>query len=195
MTPLVNAIRWLKPLFFSGLILLIGLTLSACNMIPGFGNGGEENPAAPAVQMMPDLPGYTQIEGETITDYLGTVAGGAALLAARPELAVTIAAVDEISGCYQEIGAVRARVYSNEAEPLSAGAVAIADKKALTDPVNFFNCVAPQAMSRSMTVQIQPCTANYTLEKDGNTFYIIYAGTTQEICQAFCSNLEGCTAH
>jgi hypothetical protein len=43
--------------------------------------------------------------------------------------------------------------------------------------------------------EIEPCTASYTLAKDNNEFYIVYAGTTTEMCRTFCSNLEGCTAH
>lgn len=174
--------------------VLSGLLLTACSTFFGGDNSGGEN--TPAAQMLPQLSGYEQVEGQTITEYLGTVSGGAALISGRPDLAVTIAAVDGVINCYQGVGAVRARVYSEEANPLNAGAVAVADRAALTDPVNFFNCIVPniQAQGRGTTV-IEPCTANYTLEKDDNTFYIIYAGTTPDICQAFCSQLEGCTAH
>jgi hypothetical protein len=78
---------------------------------------------------------------------------------------------------------------------LSAGAVAIADKKALLDPVNLFRCVAPNLRPEAQAIKIEPCKASYTLTRDGNDFYILYAGTTLEICQAFCRNLEDCTAH
>jgi len=149
----------------------------------------------PAALMLPSLPGYTAVEGQTLTGYVGKLSGGAALLAGNPELAATLTAVDAIIGCYQQVGAVRARLYSKQASPLSAGAVAIADKKALLDPANLFRCVAPSLRPQAQAIKIEPCKASYTLTRDGNDFYILYAGTTLEICQAFCKNLEGCTAH
>jgi hypothetical protein len=88
---------------------------------------------------------------------------------------------------------VRARVYSNQAAPLTAGTVAIADRNVLTDPVNLFRCVAPNLLAQQQ--KIQPCEASYTLKREGNEFYILYAGTTPEICRTFCAHLEGCTAH
>ena len=145
--------------------------------------------------MLPTLSGYNEVEGQTLTGYIGKLSGGASLLTGQPELAAAFTAVDAIVGCYQQVGAVRARLYSNQASPLSAGAVAIADRNALLDPANLFRCVHRTSGFSAQTVKIQPCKANYTLTRDGNEFYILYAGTTLEICQAFCANLEGCTAH
>jgi hypothetical protein len=153
----------------------------------------------PAAEMLPDLPGYNVVEGQLLTDYISTLSGGAAMLAGQPELAVAVVVVDQIVSCYQDVGAAQARLYSNEKEPLSAGAVAIADRDALLDPMNLVKCVAPMALdttgAESSATRIEPCSASYTLSRDGNEFYILYAGTTSEICQAFCANLEGCTAH
>ena len=68
---------------------------------------------------------------------------------------------------------------------------------ALLNPLNLFNCIAPSAFGVGETgvPAIEPCSASYTLSRDGNEFYIVYAGTTEEICHAFCAQLEGCTAH
>jgi hypothetical protein len=173
-------------LFFG---LTLAVFLSSCTI---FNRPPTEPPAA---QMLPNLAGYQVVEGQQLTGYISTLSEGAVLLAGQPELAAAIEAVDQVTGCYQEVGAVRARVYSNEAEPLSAGAVAIADRKALLDPLNLFNCVKPSQLLRGFAGGIEPCSASYTLEKDNNAFYIIYVGTTPEICQAFCAALEGCEAH
>jgi len=163
--------------------------LSGCDLLPG---GPTAEP--PAAAMLPTLSGYATVEGQTLTAYIGKLSGGAALLAGQPELAAALAAVDGIIGCYQQVGAVRARVYSNQAAPLTAGAVAVADRNVLTDPMNLFRCVAPNVLAQQ-EVKLQPCKATYTLKRDGNEFYILYAGTTPEICRAFCASLEGCTAH
>ena len=74
--------------------------------------------------------------------------------------------------------------------------MAIIDKKALTNPANFANCVLGSAQGVQTSPQrptIQPCAKTYTLKKDDNEFNIAYIATTQEMCQAFCSRLEGCT--
>ncbi len=172
-------------------LALIAL-LSACDLLPTPTPPPGEPPAA---ALLPKLSGYTTVEGQSLTDYIGKLSGGAALLSGNPELAVLLTAVDRVVGCYQQVGAVRARLYSNQAQPLSAGTVAIADKKALLDPTNFFKCVVPNVQAGAQSVQIEPCKASYTLKRDGNEFYVLYAGTTREICQAFCQNLEQCTAH
>lgn len=181
------------------LVVAVGLLiwgLNACDIIdlPGASPGETEPPAA---KMMPTLPGYKTVEGQTLTAYLGQAATSN-LLAEKPELAAAVAKVDQVIGCYQEVGAARARIYSNEAKPWSVGAVAIADRNALLSPANLFKCVGGsqgrQVQSQDAAA-VKPCSANYTLSKDNDEFYVIYVGTTPEICREFCANLEGCTAH
>lgn len=178
------------------LLALLAALLSGCDVIAGFLQPKPEVP--PAVEMLPDLPDHTVVKGQTLTEYLGTLAEGATLLAGRPDLAALALGVDKFIGCYQDVGAVQAQVYSNKENPLSAGAVAIADRNALLDPRNLLACLKPSAEAGEAGIQsfaIEPCSASYTLTRDDNEFYILYAGTTQEICRAFCAQLEGCTAH
>ncbi len=167
-------------------LALLLVLLSGCALL----SPGDKTPDTEA--LMPDLPGYNTVEGETLTGYISNLAEGASMLAAQPELAGAVLAVDHIVGCYQDLGAIKARLYINKDEPLEAGTVAIADRNELLNPANFFKCVQPQLGN---AVEIQPCTGKYTLEKDGNEFYIIYAGTTANICQTFCEHLEGCTTN
>jgi hypothetical protein len=154
-------------------------------------------PVPPAEKMLPELSGYKTVEGEQLTEYISKLSGGAALLAGQPELALAVAAVDEVLVCYQEVGAAKARVYSDQEYPLSAGIVGIADRNELLNPENLFKCVAPVIPGDGQpdVPPIELCTVAYSLERDNNVFYIVYAGTTTEICQAFCANLEGCTEH
>ncbi len=181
--------RWIS-------LALLAAVLSGCEFLSGLLQPTPEIP--PAAEMLPDLPDHTVVEGQTLTEYLGSLAEGAALLAGRPDLAALALGVDKFTGCYQDVGAVQARVYSNKENPLSAGAVAIADRNALLDPRNLLACLKPSTEAGEAGIQsfaIEPCSTSYTLTRDDNEFYILYAGTTQEICQAFCAQLEGCTAH
>lgn len=151
----------------------------------------------PAARLLPDLPAYRQVEGQTITAYIGALSEGAALLAGQPQLAVTIGVVDQVIGCYQDVGGVRARIYSHGARPLEAGVVAVADEAVLNDPDVLFHCITPAALSLEDPTEmlIEPCAAAYTLVNENGTFYIIYAATNYSVCRDFCSALEGCTTH
>ena len=146
--------------------------------------------------MLPDVPDTTVVEGQTVTQFLAKLADGAALAAANPQLIPLVQRVEASLTCYQDLGAVALRTYTDKQFPLSAGMVAIMDRKALSDPANFANCVlgSAQGAANAQRPVIQPCTKSYTLKKDDNEFYIAFVATTQEMCQAFCSRLEGCTA-
>ena len=51
-------------------------------------------------------------------------------------MASSIDFVDGFIRCYGDIEAVQSRIYSNEANTLSSGAVVIADRNTLLDPRN-----------------------------------------------------------
>ena len=167
-------------------MVLLVFGIAACD-----GVGGAEGDAA---DLLPNLDGYNTIEGESFTDALTTL-GIAATLAGQPELGAPIAAVSEVVACYQDSGAVSARVYSLETNPLQTGVVATGDRNALLNPITFLQCVPLTEGDERAPATIEPCYHSYTLTRDNNEFYILYAGITPEICQTFCSNLEGCTGH
>jgi hypothetical protein len=171
-------------------LAILGLASTACD-----GDKSKATQVPPVVQLMPDLPGYHVVEARAVQEYIAGLAEGGTLLIGHPELAALLVKVDSVIACYQEVGAINARIFSDEAFPLSAGAVAIADHDRLLDPMTLFRCVGGQIVPFSTQPTLNPCAHRYTLERDGNEFYIIYVGTTQEICHAFCTNLEGCTAH
>lgn len=169
-------------------ILLLGLiaalSLTACQTQRGS-----------ARELLPEVPNTTVVEGETITQFLTKVTDGAALVAASPQLVPLIQRVESSLTCYQGLGAVALRTYTDKDFALSAGIIAIIDRKALTNPANFANCVlgSAQVPDDSTARTIEPCVKTYTLNKDDNEFHIAYIATTREMCQAFCSRLEGCT--
>ncbi|MBN1811690.1 MAG: hypothetical protein JXA14_07635 [Anaerolineae bacterium] len=177
------------------MLIAVAILMGGAGLVLGI---NQQNPqVVPAEELLPDLAGYSTVEGERLTDYIGKLSGGAALLAGQPELALAIAAVDQVIDCYQEVGAVKARAYSNQDAPLSAGIVAVGDRNELLEPANLFKCVAPAIPDGSQPDMppIQMCSDSYILVHDGNEFYIIYAGTTEEICATFCAALEGCEEH
>jgi hypothetical protein len=168
-------------------VVLLALTTSACGL-----GGAQPTGTPPAVQLMPDLPGYKVVEGVAVQDYIKTLADGAALLAGNPGLLFLIEKVDGAIECYQDAGAVSMRIFSDEDFALSSGAIAITDRNRLTDPQTLFRCIGGSVLPFAAEESVGPCAHNYTLQRDDNEFYIIYVGTTPEICQTFCAALEGC---
>ncbi len=165
-------------------LLLMALLVAAC------GQAATTEPSAAA--LMPNLPGYQTADTLDIQDTITKIAGATSLGAGHPELTGLIAGINSLVACYQKAGAVQGRTYVNNADPTKAGIVVIVNRNAVTDPNTFINCVLPQGPSLR-AAQLQPCAKAYTLDKDNNQFYIGYAATNPEVCQAFCSALQGCT--
>ncbi|NJN54813.1 MAG: hypothetical protein HC804_08720, partial [Anaerolineae bacterium] len=84
-----------------------------------------------------------------------------------------------------------ARVYSDPNAPQNSGIVAVGDRAALLNPVTFLQCVPGRDLYNPNSFVLEPCTHSYTLTRDDNEFYIIYAGLTPDVCHEFCSKLEG----
>jgi len=166
------------------LVLILAVLLSAC---------GQQNvtkePSAAA--LMPNLAGYQVSDTTNLQDAITKLAAGAAALAGQPELAALVAGANTVVACYQKAGAVEGRSYVNTSDVTKAGVVVIVNRNVLTDPNTFVNCVRPAAGMRAAV--IQPCGKAYTLTTQNNEFYIGYVATNPEVCQAFCSALQGCT--
>jgi hypothetical protein len=167
----------MKRLLYFCSIAFIAVMLGGCDLLGG-------NSARPP--SLPDLPGYKVVNNQQIADYLRQIGADSN----QSELVGAVTAVDSLLSCYQDLGALQTRIYSNEAQPFSAGAILIADRNALLNPINLANC-GSQAQSQGL-LGVQPCSVNYTVSRDSNEYYIVYVGTTDQICQDFCSHLEGC---
>ncbi len=166
------------------ILLVLTVILAACTTTPGG-----------ATALLPNIPTANIVEGKTISEFLTGLPGGAALKTSFPQLFTVVEYVEQVTSCYQKIGAVAVRTYSDIVTPLSSGTVAIVDRNAITDPGNWAACLINSAGAQSQAQPaISPCAKTYTLKKVNNEFYIAYIASTQEMCTAICNGLEGCTA-
>jgi hypothetical protein len=151
----------------------------------------------PAARLLPELPAYRQVEGQSITTYVGTLAQGGAILAGQPQLAATVAVLDSVIGCLQETGGMRARVYSHSQRPLEAGAIVIGDMSRLKDTGPILKCTAPAVLELETPGRsdVEPCIASYPLLKNGVEFQIVYVASNYSTCRDFCRALESCAVH
>lgn len=176
-----------------GRVASIFIFLALAVILAGQFNWRDRTP--PAADILPVLPQYRSVDGQNVTGYLGSLAGGAALLAGQPELALKIAAVDQAVDCYQEVGAVRGRVYSHGEYPLLAGFVAVADGTLLTDPNTFLACVGADRMGQGPATSgdiAGPCAGYFTVAREDGTFYVIYGGSVDSVCHDLCGGMQGC---
>ena len=149
----------------------------------------------PVPSMLPDLPDYRQIEGDSLIAYVGALGEGAALLGAQPQLAAGIAAIDQVFSCYQDLGAVQSRLYSHRQRPLSAGAVAVVDLDTLLDPQTLLACAGPELLSQESTASASgpACLSTYAFSNEDGRFRILVAGSTDSVCYDLCSQMSGCS--
>jgi hypothetical protein len=149
------------------------------------------DPAA-AQSFLPTIPGYATIEARSLSEALSTVSGGAALLSGNAVLAGLVTRIDGMMQCYQNVGAVAARIYTEanltsvvQGQIPKIGVLAVVNQDRLVS--NFFNC-ALGGQSEALSAQAaepQPCSGFGTTTVNGQTIHYIYAATAQELCTIF----------
>ncbi len=172
--------------FASGLVLLV-LLVAACDVaVPR-----DESTAA----LLPNLSGYMVENTLNITDALTKVGAGAALAGGQVQFAAAIGAVGNYVSCLQRVGALEGRTYIQRENPLKSGLIMIVNRNKITDPQTILGCAIPMAQRSMLAESVEEysfCANMYTLRKNDNEFYIMYAASSPQVCEAFCSALEGC---
>jgi hypothetical protein len=146
-----------------------------------------------AANLIPNLGGYTVTNTLDIQDSIAKVAGGAALLAAQPQITAMIGAASSFLSCLQQVGAVEGRVFIRNSNPLHAGALVVVNKTKLANFETLVGCALPGSGAR-FAAQMQPCSKTYTLKKGETEYFIAYVATDESVCTELCNGLEGCLA-
>ncbi|MCC6616281.1 MAG: hypothetical protein IT320_22605 [Anaerolineae bacterium] len=146
--------------------------------------------ASSAQRFLPNLSnyGYSAIEASSISNAIATVGGSASLLTGDPIAAALIAQVDAMIQCYEGVGAVAARIYTEsnlsgalQGQVPKVGALAIVNQDRLVN--NFLQCaVAPSFSSQAA---VEPCAGSGTFSRDGETLHYLYAATNPDLCGLF----------
>ena len=146
--------------------------------------------ASSAQRFLPNLSnyGYTSIEASSISSAIASVGGSASLLTGDPVAAVLIGQIDGMIQCYEGVGAVAARIYTEsnlsgalQGEVPRIGALAIINQDRLAN--NFLQCaVLPGLRSQAA---LEPCLGSGTFSRDGETLHYVYAATNPDLCSLF----------
>jgi hypothetical protein len=169
------------------LLASLALLFAACSA----GVTRDESTAA----LLPNLSGYNVENTLNITDALTKAGAGAALAGGQVQFAAAIGVVGNYAACLQRAGAIEGRTYLQQENPLKAGLIMIVNRNKLTDPQTLLGCAIPQPPSGMSPLDASEygfCANMYTLRKANNEFYIMYAASSPQVCEAFCSALEGC---
>lgn len=184
------------------LLMIAVLLIAACSRIgvPGGAvvptTGNTSSDAAAAQQYVPDLPGYLTTNAASLTSAISTISGGASLITGNPITAAMIAQIDGMVTCYQNVGAVAAKIYAQadiasltQGQIPTIGALAVINQDRLVN--NFLPCAlgSGQGFSAQQAEQPQPCASSGTFTANGNTYWYLYAATQQQLCDVIAQHL------
>ena len=170
------------------------IALSACSAagdilggaVPTTGDTAADPSAAQ--RFLPNLAGYTATEATNISSAISTVGGGASLITGNPATAALVAQIDSMIQCYSGVGAVAARIYTEnnlaaviQGQIPKLGVLAVINQDRLVN--NFLQCTLGGGISAQAAVQ--PCGGSGSFTVDGETLHYIYAATDPALCTAF----------
>lgn len=186
-----------------GVLLLGMLMLAACNINTGdiagavpTSSDSSTDPSA-VQQFLPNIPGYIVSDANSIIDALTAAGAGASLISGNPVAAALIAQIDGMIACYQRVGAVGARIYTQadigqilEGQVPVVGALAMVNQNRVVD--NFLPC-ALGGLSENFSAQaaVDPCSGSGSFVVNNETILYLYAATQPELCTLFDQYVPG----
>lgn len=177
------------------------LLIAACSRIgvPGVApvptTGDTASDPSSAAQFVPDLPGYISTNASNISTAISTITGGASVITGNPVTAALIAQIDGMIACYQNVGAVAAKVYAEaNIANIAAGQVPAVGALAVINQDRLVNNFLPCALNgnqglRAQAAEATPCGSSGTFTVNGETLWYVYAATQQELCTAIAGQL------
>ena len=171
------------------------LVLAACSQIGTGGvitapdTGDSASDPSSASQFLPTLGGYiTVADAGSISDVLTAVGAPASLISGNPVGAALFAQLDGMIGCYQNVGAIAARVYVQaDFQALRQGEIPRVGAMAVINQDRIVNNFVPCALGNAPRAQdaIQPCSNSGSFVVNGETLFYVYGATQPDLCAQF----------
>ncbi len=171
-------------------LVLVALLAAACQVVPT--TGDRVSDTASAQNYLPNLAGYSATEATNISEALTKVGAGASFLTGNLPLAGMITKLDDTLRCYQQVGAVSARVYTEQDIVGAAtsgsipkiGVVAVINTTRVQR--NLFSCVLNTGIgAQSAQAVIEPCGGSGSFTVNNENLAYVYAASAPELCRAF----------
>lgn len=174
-----------KLVWMAGLVIML---VVGCQLVPGTGDKSSDAAAAQSF-VPPEIPGYTSTDATSVTDALTKAGASVSLISGNAALAGVIAKLDTMITCYKSVGAIAARVYTEQNISTSSipkiGALAVVNTTRIQK--NFVQCALNivNGPSAQAVGEIQPCGSAGEKVVNGETLSYVYAATTPELCAVF----------
>lgn len=182
------------------LLVLVATFGAACSrlgvpggaVVPTTGNTSSDPSAAQ--QFVPELPGYLSTNASNISTAISTITGGASALSGNLVGTALIAQIDGMIACYQNVGAVAAKVYAQadiatiaQGQVPTVGALAVVNQDRLVN--NFLPCALGSGPNTLGAQAAQPCSGSGSFVVNNETLWYLYAATDQALCTAIVQHL------
>lgn len=179
-------------------VMLLGalaLLAAACQVVPG--TGDQASDVESAQNFVPaSIPGYSVVDAANIAEALSRVGVSGSVLTGNLPFAGAIAKLDDMIRCYQGVGAVAARVYT-ESDIVNTittgipkiGVVAVVNTTRVQR--NLLQCTVNTGFGAQSVDAIQPCGSAGSFTINGENLQYVFAATTPELCQVFQSRFGG----
>jgi len=181
---------------FVGVIIMSACSLNVGDIAGAVPTTDDTSSDPSAVQQfLPTIPGYTATDADSIVDAISAVGGSASLITGNPVTAALIAQIDGMIQCYQQVGAVGAKIYTQadigqilEGQLPTVGALAMINQNRVAN--NFLPC-ALGGMSQFSAQAVQPCSSSGQFVVNNETILYVYGATTQALCDQFNAYIPG----
>lgn len=179
-----------RPFFASILLMFVCfVTLSGCEL-PATGSSGTPVGRA-ASELLPTLGSeYQVLNGEDVTGAIRLLS--TLVTTTQPEIGATIGLINEMGRCLEQSGAASMRVIQNTTEQLEVGVATVVNPARVLSWETLRECAGLQPGSESSGVVIEPCAEFWEYRENSVSYYMFYAGTTQNICRMLCTGMAGC---
>lgn len=178
------------------LLPLLLIILSGCEAlgslsgaVPTTGDTAADPSAAQ--RFLPNLSnyGYIATDATSISSAIASVGGSASLITGDPVTAALINQIDAMIQCYGRVGAVAARIYTEnnigsvlQGQVPRLGVLAVVNQDRVVN--NFLQCALRQN-GISAQAAVEPCGGTGQFSRDGETLHYLYAATSPELCTLF----------
>ena len=171
--------------------VLLMVLLVGCTLVPS--TGDSINDAASADRFVPQsVAGYTVTDATSISDALTKAGVATSAISGNVPLAGVIAKLDSMIQCYKGVGAVSARVYTEQNPDLLSipkiGALAVVNTTRLGR--NFLQCALNTGLLAQSVGEVQPCGGSGEKVVNNETLEYVYAATAPELCAFFQSQFN-----
>jgi hypothetical protein len=172
-------------------VFVVLLIAAGCRLVPG--TGDKSTDAAAAQNFVPaSIPGYNVTEATSVSDALAKLGLGASVLTGNLPMAGMIAKLDGMIQCYQSVGAVSARIYTEQNLPTTGipklGALAVVNTTRVGR--NFLQCAVNTGVS-AQSAELQPCGGSGSFKVNNEDLEYVFAATTPDLCATFQAQFNG----